>query len=454
MAESIDSAKLDPVESTTMRRVTRRLVPILVMVWFICYIDRINIGFAAFGLKHTFGMTAAQYGLSAGIFYIGYVLVEVPSNIMMLKVGARIWLTRIVFSWGIVLAIMAFAWNIDSLYVLRFLLGVAEAGLLPGILLYVAHWFPNKYRTKVIAIVMMAVPIATAFGGLLNGWILSTLDGALGLEGWRWIFLIGGLGSIPFSVLLFILISDKPANAKWLRPEQSKWLTEKLAQEDGERATTAPGSHRAALRDKKVLTLSVIYFFVLCGSYPLTYWMPSAIKGVAKSLSSVQVGWFTAIPFMIGAIALYLIGRYVKTERSPQSVLIGLGVSAATFIVTALTLGSVPAIAFAAVVLATVATMTAKSLFWALPPAFLAGVGAASGIALINSVGATAGFISPYLVGWIQDAAGGNIALSLSVMILANVGAIVSILALLSTARRERRASATELTKIVGSEKI
>jgi MFS family permease len=384
-----------------------------------------------------------MYGLAAGIFYIGYVFVEVPSNIMMLKVGARIWLTRIVVSWGIVLAIMAFAWNVDSLYVLRFLLGVAEAGLLPGVLLYVSHWFPNKQRTKVIAIVMMAVPVATAFGGLLNGWILSTFDGTLGLEGWRWIFLIGGLGSIPFGVLLFILISDKPADAKWLRPEQRKWLTEKLAQEDGERAATAPGSHRAAFRDKKVLTLSLIYFFVLCGSYPLTYWMPSAIKDVAKGLSSVQVGWFTAIPFMVGAIALYLVGRYVKTEHSAQPVLIGLGVSAVTFIVTAVTLGSVPALAFAAVVLATVGTMTAKSLFWALPPAFLAGVGAASGIALINSVGSTAGFISPYLVGWIQDASGGSVALSLSVMILANLGAIVSILALLSTARRERRASAT-----------
>jgi len=454
MAASIDSTTQDSLESATMRKVTWRLVPILVVVWFICYIDRINIGFAAFGLKQTFGMTTAQYGLAAGLFYIGYVLVEVPSNIMMLKVGARMWLTRIVVSWGVVLAIMAFAWNVESVYVLRFILGVAEAGLLPGVLLYVAHWFPNKQRTKVIAIVMMAVPIATAFGGLLNGWILTTFDGTFGLEGWRWIFLIGGLGSLPFGVLLFILISDKPADAKWLQPEQRMWLAEKLAHEDDERAATAPGSHGAALRNKKVLTLSLIYFFVLCGTYPLTYWMPSAIKDVANGLSSVQVGWFTAIPFMLGAIALYLVGRYVKTERSAQPVLVGLGVSAVTFIVTAFTLGSIPALAFVAVVLATMATMTAKSLFWALPPAFLAGAGAASGIALINSVGAAAGFISPYMVGWIQDASGGSIAMSLSVMILANFGAIISILVLQHTARRERRASDAKLANIAGSKKL
>jgi len=424
-----------------MRKVSRRVLPILVIVWFICYVDRINIGFAAFGLEQTFGMTAAQYGLAAGIFYLGYIFVEVPSNMAMLKFGARFWLTRIIISWGIVLVIMAFAWNMPSLYVLRFLLGIAEAGLLPGILLYIAHWFPNKQRPKVIAIVMMAVPIATAFGGLFNGWLMDVLDGAFGLEGWRWVFLFGGLITFPAGVMLYILLSDKPADAKWLSVDQREWLEAKLSIEESERAVTAPTGHRAVFRDKKVMILSVAYFFILCGTYPLSYWMPSAIRGVVGGLSSTQIGWFTAVPFLLGAVALYLTGKYAKSVTSAGPVLIGVAISAVAFLATAMTLKSIPLLAFAAVVVATMATMTAKSLFWSLPTAFLAGAGAATGIAVINSVGATAGFISPYLVGWVQDASGGNVALSIGVMIAANVGAIVTIVSLLAIAKRERTKS-------------
>ncbi|MGC0366941.1 ACS family tartrate transporter-like MFS transporter [Rhodococcus sp. 27YEA15] len=440
------NASPSELEVSTMRTVSRRLVPILVIVWFICYVDRINIGFAAFGLEQTFGMTAAQYGLAAGIFYVGYIFVEVPSNMAMLKFGARFWLTRIIVSWGIVLVIMAFAWNMPSLYVLRFLLGIAEAGLLPGILLYIAHWFPNRQRPKIIAIVMMAVPIATAFGGLFNGWLMDVLDGAFGLEGWRWIFLVGGLITFPFGALLYILLSDKPSDAKWLSAEQKRWLETTLHAEESERAVTAPSGHRAVFKDKKVLILSFAYFCILCGTYPLSYWMPSAIRGVASGLSSTQIGWFTALPFVLGAIALYVTGKRVKSVTSTAPVLVGVGISAVAFLITAVTLNSVPIFAFLAVVVATMATMTAKSLFWSLPTSFLAGAGAATGIAVINSVGATAGFISPYMVGWVQDASGGNVGLSIGVMIAANVGAIVTILALTTVAKRERAQARSKLT--------
>lgn len=421
----------------TMRKVTRRIVPILMVGYVISYIDRINISFAKFGFEKSFGMTATQYGFAAGVFFIGYVLAEVPSNMILLRVGARVWLSRIMVTWGIVAAAMAFVPNTETVYAMRFLLGIAEAGFFPGIILYLTHWYPNKQRTKVISTVMMAIPLAGVIGNPLNGWILSAFDGVLGLSGWRWIFLIGGLPAVLLGVVFFIVVTDRPANARWLTSEQRDWLTRTLAAEECERTVTAPRGHRAVFRDRKVMALTTIYFLLLCGAYPLTYWMPSVIKSVGKGLTSFQVGWISAVPFLLAAVCMYLAGRAVRDERSSVPVMIALGVSVVTFTITAFSLRN-PALAFTAITIATMAAQTAKPLFWSMPTAFLAGAGAASGLALINSLGNAAGFVSPFAVGWIQDASGGNAGLSMTVMILANVLAMVVITGLsLRTSQRE-----------------
>ncbi|MEV0281210.1 MFS transporter [Streptomyces sp. NPDC050610] len=431
----------DPLRARTVRRMTRRIVPLLVVAYAVSHLDRINISFAKFGLEQTYGMSGSQYGFAAGIFFVGYVLAEIPSNLILAKVGARFWISRIMVSWGIVAACIGFAPNVETVYVLRFVLGVAEAGFFPGILLYLTRWFPNKERTRVVSTVMIAIPLAGVIGNPLDGWILSAFDGALGLEGWRWIFLVGGVPAVILGVVFFATVTERPADARWLSRQERDWLVSTLAAEERERAATAPAGHRAVFRDKKVIALTAVYFLLMCGAYPLTYWMPSVVKDVGKSLSDVEVGWVSAVPFLMAALCMYFGARLVRDERSPKPVVIALSVSVVAFIVTALTMGT-PALAFVAISVATMAAQTAKPLFWSLPTAFLAGAGAASGIALINSLGNAAGFISPFAVGWIQDASGGDDGLSMTVMILANILALAVLAALARSARRRRRASA------------
>lgn len=430
-----------PFGASVLRKVTLRLVPLLMVGYIVSYVDRINIGFAKFGMDKAFGLSATQYGFVAGVFFVGYILAEVPSNIIMTKVGARVWLSRILVTWGVIAAATAFAPNFTTVCVLRFLLGVAEAGFFPGIIVYLTRWYPNAQRTKVISTVMVAIPIASVIGGPLNGWILDSFDGALGLSGWRWVFVVGGVPAIVLGVAFFLMLTESPERARWLNDSEKAWLTGVLAAEDAERAVAAPVGHRGALRDRRVIALCLAYFLLLCGAYPLTYWMPSVIKKAGHGLSSLQVGWLSAVPFLLAAIAMYIAGRRVRDERSAKPVLIALGISVVAFVLTAAEL-AVPAIAFAGITVATMAAQTAKPLFWAVPTSYLAGVGAASGIALINSLGNAAGFVSPYAFGWIQDASHGDTGLSMGVMIFANVAAFGVLAALAMRSRAGRVAVA------------
>ncbi|MFD9961688.1 MFS transporter [Amycolatopsis sp. NPDC058986] len=429
----------DAVRAHTMRRVMWRIVPLLMLCYVVNYLDRTNIGFAKFGLEKTFGMSAAQYGFAAGVFFVGYVLAEVPSNMIMARVGVRIWLTRIMVTWGIVETIMAFSPNVEMVYVMRFLLGIAEAGLFPGILVYLARWCPNRERTRVIATFMVTIPLAGTIGGPLNGWILSGMDHVFGLEGWRWVFVLGGIPAILLGVVFFTTVTERPSDARWLRAAEREWLTSTLADEERERGAAGPSTHRAVFRDRRVLVLAVVYFLVQCGAYPLAYWLPSVIKGVGHSLTTVQVGWLAAVPFLAAAVAMFVTGRRVRRTDSARPVVLALLVSVLMFTVSAAGLGT-PALAFGAITVATMAAETAKPLFWSLPTAFLAGVGAASGVALINSLGNAAGFLSPFAVGWIQQVSGGNTGLSIGVMASANVLAVLVIGGLWWSRRRARGA--------------
>lgn len=440
MDRAIPRVDGEVMQANVIRKITRRVVPLLVIGYIVSYIDRINVSFAKFGMEETFGMSATQYGFVAGIFFVGYVLAEVPSNIVMTKVGARIWLSRILVTWGIIAALTAFATGVEMVYVLRFLLGVAEAGFFPGIIVYLARWYPNAQRTKVIATVMMAIPVASVLGSPLNGWILDTFDGALGLDGWRWIFIVGGVPAVVLGVVFFFVLTESPEKAKWLDEAERTWLQETLDAENAERAQTAPAGHLAALRDKRVIALCLAYFLLLCGAYPLAYWMPSVVKEVGHGLSGFQIGWLSAIPFLLAAVGMYITGRLVRNDRSSRPVLIALAVSVVAFTVTAFALGS-PLLAFTAITVATMAAQTAKPLFWSVPTAYLAGAGAASGIALINSLGNAAGFVSPYAFGWIKDASGGRTSFAIAVMILANVGALV-VVGAIAVRTRARRAAA------------
>jgi ACS family tartrate transporter-like MFS transporter len=425
----------DP-EASALRKLTRRLVPLLMLCYVVNYIDRINISFAKFGLEKSFGISATQYGFAAGIFFVGYVLAEVPSNIAMARLGARIWLSRIMVSWGLLASSLALAPNIEAVYALRFLLGLAEAGFFPGIIVYLTHWFPNRVRGKVIETFMTSIPLAAVVGGPFNGWVLGAFDGVLGVDGWRWVFGLGGLPAVVLGAVFFATATDRPAQAQWLSPQERDWLGTTLAAEERERAAGAPLGHGAALRSGRVLALAAIYFLLMCGSYPLTYWMPSVIADVGGDLSSLQVGTLSAIPFLLATVCMFAVGRRVQNARGRAAPLaVALAVSGLTFAITAVSLG-VPALAFAAICIATMAAQTAKPLFWSLPTAYLAGAGAASGIALINSLGNAAGFISPFAVGWIQDASGGNAGLSMAVMIGANALALAGIGGLRLAARR------------------
>ncbi|QBS39780.1 MFS transporter [Nocardia sp. CS682] len=439
MDRSIPRVEGDVLQANTIRKITRRIVPLLMIGYIVSYIDRINVSFAKFGMEETFGMTATQYGFAAGIFFVGYVLAEVPSNIIMNKVGARIWLSRILVTWGIIATLTAFATSVEMVYVLRFLLGVAEAGFFPGILVYLTRWYPNAQRAKVISTVMVAIPVASVLGSPLNGWILDTFDGALGLDGWRWVFIVGGLPAVLLGGVFFVALTETPREAKWLSEAERTWLVETLAAENAERARTAPAGHLAALRNKRVLALCLAYFLVLCGAYPLAYWMPTVVREVGDGLSSTQIGWLSAVPFLLAAIGMYVTGRLVRAEGSSRPVLVALGISVVAFAITAFALGS-PLLAFAAITVATMAAQTAKPLFWSVPTAYLAGAGAASGIALINSLGNAAGFVSPYAFGWIKDFSGGRTGFAIAVMIMANVGALL-VIGVIAARSRPRRAS-------------
>ncbi|MFI9509607.1 MFS transporter [Nocardia sp. NPDC052566] len=442
MNQALPRAEAGSLQADTIRKITVRIVPLLMVGYIVSYIDRINVGFAKFGMEKTFGMSATQYGFLAGIFFVGYVLAEVPSNIVMTKVGARVWLSRILVTWGIIATITAFAPNLETVYVLRFLLGVAEAGFFPGIIVYLTRWYPNAQRTKVISTVMVAIPVASVIGGPLNGWILDSFDGAFGLDGWRWVFIVGGIPAVVLGGVFFLWLTESPTHARWLSDAQRAWLVDTLAVEHAERAQQAPAGHRAALANKRVIALCLAYFLLLCGAYPLTYWMPSVIKHVGHGLSGTQIGWLSAAPFLMAAVCMFVTGRVIRDTRSARPVLIALAISVVAFVITAASLGA-PAAAFAAITVATMAAQTAKPLFWSVPTAYLAGVGAASGIALINSLGNAAGFVSPYAFGWIQDASGGNTSVAMTVMILANVAAFAVIGILTLRSRAERGAPAT-----------
>jgi ACS family tartrate transporter-like MFS transporter len=391
------------LERTTMARVTWRLLPFLLLLYIISWLDRVNVGFAKLQMNGDLGLSDTAYGLGAGIFFIGYGLCEIPSNLLLVRYGARIWIARIMITWGLISAGMMFVQGPWSFYVLRFLLGVAEAGFLPGIIYYLSQWFPRTYRAKAVSWFMIGIPLSIVFGGPLSGWLLG-FDGHLGLRGWQWMFLLEGLPAVVLGFVVLGVLTEQPADAKWLRLEQREWLAQRIANEHSEAHARHGVGLRQALLHPTVWLLALIMFCCQTGSYGLTLWVPTIVKNLS-GFSDLQVGFFSAIPYIAAAIGMVLIGR--SSDMSGERFLhiaIPSIVGAAGFVATGLI--TAPAAAMIALSIAAVGDYGTRGPFWALPGKFLVGSAAAGAIALINSMGAFGGFVGPYAVGVLKDATG------------------------------------------------
>jgi MFS family permease len=399
----------DALVRSGVRRAGRRLIPLLILLYFVNYLDRVNIAFAGpNGMNDELGLSATAFGVAAGVFFIGYLLLEVPSNLMLHRFGARRWIARILATWGIVATAMAFTPNSTVLIVLRFLLGVAEAGFFPGIILYLTYWFPAAQRARMTAWFMTAIPISTALGAVLSTLIISYGDGLFGLSGWRVMFLIEGIPAVVLAFVTWFLLTDRPGTASWLPEAEREALERQLAVEREQTASSSPGTVLDALRSPRVLALSWVYFGVVYGLYALGFFLPTIIKGFAQqygtTFSTVEQGLINAVPYLVGLVAMILWTRRAvnPTVRVAVPALVG-GLA----IPTALYLSN-PWLAMIAVTICACSVLAALPGFWALPTAYLTGAAAAAGIGLINSLGNLSGFGAPYVTGLLSDATGNN----------------------------------------------
>jgi ACS family tartrate transporter-like MFS transporter len=388
------------IEQRTMAKISWRLLPLIVLIYFVAYIDRTNVGFAAIGMNRDLGFTPYMYGWGAGIFFLGYFLFEVPSNVILHRVGARVWIARIMVTWGIASGAMMFITGFRSFLFVRFLLGVAEAGFFPGVLLYFTYWFPAVYRARVVAALFLAAPGSNAAAAMISGAILQ-LDGAGGLAGWQWVFLLESIPAVVLAPVVFAVMTDRPPMATWLTRDERAWLEERLAREQRTvEALHTPLTLRQALTNRRLLGLSMIYLTIVTATYGITFFLPLIVK--AHGLSNVSTGFVTAIPYSIGAFGMVL-WAYSSDRRHERRwhIVSASAVAAAGLVAVGATSNLYWAIA--AMSVAAVGVYAHKPCFWPLPSMFLSGTAAAGGIALINSIGNLGGFVGPYIVGWIKD---------------------------------------------------
>jgi ACS family tartrate transporter-like MFS transporter len=395
---------MDPLaERQTLERVTRRLIPFLFVLYIVAYLDRINVGFAALQMKADLGFGDAVYGLGAGIFFLGYFVFEVPSNLILERVGPRFWISRIMITWGIVSSAMMLVRDVPTFYALRFLLGVAEAGFFPGVILYLTHWFPAAERARAVAQFMTATAMAGVIGGPVSGALLE-LDGLAGLAGWQWLFLVEGIPAVLLGGVVWLLLTDRPEHAAWLTPEQRAWLAGRLAAERAATEQRHGASLWRAFSHPRVWSLGLLYFVLVIGIYGVSLWLPQMVAARVRT-SELGVGLLVAIPYAVAAVAMVLVAGH--SDRSAER----RWHIAAPALVGAAGLGASawvehPALALLGLTVAALGIWSAFGPFWTLPPAFLAGSAAAGGIAFINSLGNLGGFVGPWVLGLLKEATG------------------------------------------------
>jgi D-galactonate transporter len=414
--------------------VTWRLIPFLFLCYVVAFLDRINIGYAQLQMKQTLPFSDAVYGLGAGIFFIGYFLFEVPSNLMLAKVGARRTLLRIMFCWGIVAAAMMFVSTPTMFYVLRFLLGVFEAGFFPGVLLYLTYWYPNARRGRIIALFMSATAIAGILAGPLSGGIMKYMDGMNGWAGWQWLFLLQGLPATLLGIVAFFYLQDKPEDARWLSPAEKAIVRAEL-DSDQHAGSASHGSFWQLLRDPKVYVMSLIYFLLLGAAYAIIFWVPTVIRswGVTDML---QIGLYAAIPNLLGAIAMVLVARHSDAKMERRWHLIGCVLLASVgMLLTVMVKGNL-ALSLACLSLAVVGVASATPIFFTIPTAYLAPASAAAGLALISSLGNLGAAVSPSLTGLITARTGNPLD---SMFLVIAVYAVVAVIVWLAVPARMLR---------------
>lgn len=373
-------------------------MPFVVFCYLVAYLDRVNVGFAKLQMLSDLHFSDAVYGFGAGIFFIAYFLLEIPSNLMLDKVGARIWIARIMVSWAVVSGLTLFVKTPLEFYVARFFLGLAEAGFSPGIMLYLTYWFPAKRRGFALGFYYLAIPLAGAVGGPVSGWILHTFAASTFLKGWQWLFLLEAIPSFVAGCAVLMFMVDRPQNAKWLTDEEKLEVVSALQRED--KGKLAHENSWSFLRDSRIWKLSAVYFMQIIGLYGISFWLPSIIKSSGVT-SIAMIGWLSAVPYLVSIPAIMLTGISADRTRSRRmhfSVALAtgaLGLALSGYV------GRDPAMAVFWLSIGTAGTLSALSLFWGIPSAFLAGTSAAIGIAGINSVGNLAGFVSPFMVGWL-----------------------------------------------------
>jgi len=389
------------VESSSIRRISWRLLPLIVIAYLVAYIDRTNVAFASLTMNKDIGLSAYAYGWGAGIFFLGYFFFEIPSNVILHKVGARKWIARIMFSWGVVSALMSTVRGPASFLTMRFLLGVAEAGFFPGIIMYFTYWFPQRYRARVISTLFLAVPISNGAASLISGTILSTMNGVLGLKGWQWVFILEALPAIFLAFLVLRLLTDRPEMADWLSPEGRRWL---VAEMENERKKIE-GAHPEqtlwkALLDKRVLALCVMYLATVTSNYGLSFFLPQIVKQLGRS--TFATGILSSIPFFVGTIGLLAWGFSSDKRRERKWHMITACLFAVIGLAGAGRVGaSYWAIFFLSI--ATIGIYGSRPPFWPMASTFLTGTAAAGAIALINSIGNLGGYLGPLIVGWAKE---------------------------------------------------
>ncbi|QYD68998.1 MFS transporter [Paraburkholderia edwinii] len=400
------------LEARTMKRVMSRLVPFLILCYFVAYLDRVNVGFAALQMNKDLGFSASQFGFGAGVFFIAYFFFEVPSNLLLERFGARRWIARIMFTWGIVAAAMAFIphisqytglQNTEVFYGLRVLLGIAEAGFFPGIIFLLTLWFPAVYRGRVVGYFMAAIPLSTVIGAPISGALLS-LDGRAGLAGWQWLYLLEALPALLLAFVVYFYLTDKPADAHWLAADERNWLVTRQADERKHREAVRAFSVTQALFNPRVLAIALIYFGANATNYGLSFFLPQIVKSFG--LSNVQTGFVTSLPYVVGVISMIVWARHSdrKLERKRH---VGIALLVAAAGIAASAGLDNPVLKMLALSIAGFGIFGCLPVIWTLPAAFLSGAAAAGGIAAINSLGNLAGFFGPYAMGWIKDSTGG-----------------------------------------------
>jgi len=398
---AIDSA--GDLGARAILRVRRRLIPFLALLYFIAYLDRVNVGFAALQMNSALGLSPLDYGRGAGIFFLGYFLFEVPSNLALARYGARIWIARIAIVWGLVSMAMVLAVGPASFALLRFLLGAAEAGFFPGVVLYFTYWFPARERARAVGQFYTASMAAGVIGSPLSGLLLQ-LRGVAGLDGWQWLFLAEGLPAVIVGIVALAYLDDRPRDARWLPPAEKAWLIETLSAEHDRSADAGAATLRSGLWTRQVWLLSGVMFLIVTSGYGFSFFLPQIVKRLSGA-SDLAVAMWTAVPFLVAAIGIVVVAAHSDRTGERRWHVAGCAALGAAGLAVSATVAA-PIGAFVALACAAIGLYAFIPPFWSLPTAFLRGDGAAAGIGLINSVGNLGGFTGPYLMGWMRSLSG------------------------------------------------